>query len=76
MDDFKIEINVPISEGRGDTLSYALRQLCQAPDGASILFNGKNYGSMRTLATKISAEQGVKFTVRKISGGVRVWKLP
>jgi len=76
MDELKIELDIPISSGRAGSLSHALRQLCQAPDGASILFNGKNYGSMRTLVNKIAAEQGVKFTVRKINGGVRVWKLP
>lgn len=76
MDDFKIELDIPIARGRANSLSHALRQLCQSPDGASILFSDQNCESIRVMVCRLANEQKVKLTARKVDGGVRVWKLP
>lgn len=74
---FKIEQGVPLPAARSTGVSAALRALAASGPGSSVLLSRS---SSRALASHCKSVFGktmkeVGFTMRKVEGGVRVWKL-
>ena len=73
---FEIVTDVPLP-GKGtngvDTIPAAMRQLRDAPAGASILFHAKRSAVLNTM-TRLGGKR--VFTSRVEGDGMRVWRLP
>lgn len=70
MKEQKIDKNIPAPTARG---KYNFSSLCV---GDSIFFEGLGHDSNPVAAAKRFARRnGKKITVRKVQGGIRVWRI-
>ena len=76
-----IELNVPIPKRAGGFkhktggVPQILRDLAQAPIGASVLITEANSRAVSGYVSAATCQTGSKFSIRAVDGGTRVWRI-
>jgi len=76
-----IELDVPfpkVPAGRprhAGGVSQALRDLAQAPIGASVLIGDMSNRLISGYVSAATRQTGAKFSMRPVDGGTRVWRV-
>jgi hypothetical protein len=69
---YAVETNIPIPAPRKPDTRYPFKEL---EVGYSFLVHDGNIRSVRSRCSQVKLATGHKFTVRKVQGGVRVWRI-
>lgn len=65
-----IERGVPIPKKGREIYPWRFMKI-----GDSLFFRNRDYWDVNVIAYKAAKRHGFKFTMRKVSGGVRVWRV-
>lgn len=69
---YAIETDIPIPPLRRPDTKYPFKEL---EVGHSFLVRDRSIHSVRSRCSQVKLATGQKFTVRKVQGGVRVWRI-